>query len=75
MLLLATIVTGTKLHVVGHLYGHDGSHGWLVAHVALTVVFTVLTILHIVKLRKWSAAFARSRVWEKVFLENLPICH
>lgn len=46
LLLLATIATGVKLHVVGHDDGHAVWHSWLVAHVVSTVVFTVLTILH-----------------------------
>ena len=49
LFLLATIITGVKLHVAGHGEVQTGGHSWLVAHVVLTVIFTVLTILHIVK--------------------------
>ena len=47
LLLLATIATGVKLHVVGHDDEQAVWHSWLVAHIVSTVVFTVLTILHI----------------------------
>ena len=52
LFLLATILTGIKLHVAGHGAGQNASYGWLVAHVVLTIVFTVSTIWHIVKRRK-----------------------
>ena len=52
ILLLATILTGIKLHVTGHGDGQDAQHSWLVAHVVLTLVFTVSTIWHICKRKK-----------------------
>lgn len=52
LLLLATILTGIKLHVAGHGDGQAGEHSWLVAHVVLTVIFAVLTIWHILKRKK-----------------------
>ena len=52
LLLLATIVTGIKLHVAGHIAGQAVWHGWLVAHVVSTIIFTVFTIWHIAKRKK-----------------------
>ena len=49
LLLLATIVTGIKLHVAGHGDEQVGWHAWLVAHVVLTIIFAVFTIWHIVR--------------------------
>ena len=51
-LLLATILTGIKLHVAGHGDGQEAQHSWLVAHVVLILVFTVSTIWHICKRKK-----------------------
>ena len=52
LLLLATILTGIKLHVAGHRDGQEAQHAWLVSHVVLTIIFTVFTIWHIVKRNK-----------------------
>lgn len=52
LFLLATIVTGIKLHVAGHINGQAAQHDWLVAHVASTVVFVGSTVWHIVKRKK-----------------------
>ena len=52
LLFLATIITGIKIHLAGHGDGQAGGHSWLVAHVVLTVIFTVSTILHIFKRKK-----------------------
>lgn len=54
LLLLATIVTGIKLHVVGHRDGQVEQHAWLVAHVVSTIIFTVFTIWHIAKRKRLS---------------------
>lgn len=54
LLLLATIMTGIKLHVAGHGDGQELWHSWLVAHVVLTIIFTVFTIWHIAKRNRLS---------------------
>ena len=41
LLLLATIITGIKLHTIGHRVGQMAQHSWLVAHIVLTIIFTV----------------------------------
>ena len=52
LFMLATIVTGIKLHVAGHGANQGAGHGWLMVHVATTVIFAVSTIWHIVKRKK-----------------------
>ena len=52
LLLLATIVTGIKLHVAGHVAVQAVWHGWLVSHVVSTIIFTIFTIWHIAKRKK-----------------------
>lgn len=52
LFLLAIIVTGVKLHVACHASGQEAWHGWLVAHVVSTVIFTIATTWHIVKRKK-----------------------
>ena len=53
LLLLATIVTGIKLHVACHGNGQYGQHEWLVAHVISTIAFTLFTVIHIAKRKKF----------------------
>ena len=52
LLLLATIVTGVKLHVAGHGDGQETQHSWLVAHVVSTIIFTISTVWHVFKRKK-----------------------
>lgn len=54
LLLLATVVTGIKLHVAGHRDGQVAQHAWLVAHVVSNIIFTVFTIWHIAKRKRLS---------------------
>lgn len=54
LLLLATIVTGIKLHVAGHRDGQEAQHAWLVAHVVSTIIFTFFTLWHIAKRKRLS---------------------
>ena len=59
LFLLATIMTGIKLHVVGHGDGQVMRHNWMVSHVVFTIIFTICTVWHIVKRKKNGCSLAR----------------